>query len=74
MGGLTVRTRTLEDGRVEASSPNYPALLPVTAENARMARAGYERRLLAYGATGCDVDKANKADVSGTSRDRRTCG
>jgi hypothetical protein len=74
MGGLTIRTRTLEDGRVEAASPNYPDLAPVQAETARLARSGYERRIMAYAISGLDADKANKTDVSGTSRDRTTCG
>lgn len=74
LAGVTIRTQTQPDGRVSASSPNYQDLAPVVAESARMARAGYERRLMAYAISNMDVKKANETDVSGTSRDRTTCG
>jgi hypothetical protein len=74
LGGMTIKTRTLESGETEASSPNYPGLTPVVAESAQLARFGFQRRLMAYAVSNQDVDKANAVDVSGTSRDRRTCG
>lgn len=74
LAGVTVRTTTLEEGRVEARSPNYPALKSFEGPTALLARQGFNRRLLAYAATGGNIEKANAADVSPTSRDKLTCG
>lgn len=72
--GATIRTRPTPEGRHVASSPNYPGLKGVEGDTAKQARAGFERRLLAYGASGMNLDKANAANVLPTSRDPLTCG
>ncbi len=72
--GATIKTRKGEDGRFVATSPNYPELRAVEADSSSQAVAGFQRRLRAFGASNMNVDKANAADVSGTSRDKLTCG
>lgn len=72
--GATIRTKPTPEGRHQASSPNYPDLKPAEAATAAGARGAFQRRLIAYGASGMNLEKANAANVGGKSRDPLTCG